>query len=163
MSFLDAAAGGEEAPPPAPAPQGGGGEGGGGGGPPPGGGPIIAALANRQRGPRQSAPGPGDMASSMSMLQQAIAMMNQALPGLMGDQQVYQDVLKALTRVSKHVPQGAPTAGVQKTHLTDMLGSLAKNVMLQMIMARKGQGGAPGGAQGGPPPAPMPSTPLPGA
>lgn len=162
MSFLDSAASpeGNEGPPPAVAgkPP---------GGPPQGGGPVLAALANRQRGPQVSAPGPGDEASSMTMVQHAIGLLSKALPGLAPGTPIQQDVLRATQRLSKHVAQGAPPAGMQKTHLMDMLGSLAKNFVLQNIMGQQQQGG-PGGAGGGgaagaPPPAPMPSTPLPGA
>jgi hypothetical protein len=161
MSFLDSAAAPEanQGPPPAVAgkPP---------GGPPQGGGPILAALANRQRGPQVSAPGPGDEASSMTMVQHAIGLLSKALPGLQPGTPIQQDVLRATQRLSKHVAQGAPSAGMQKTHLTDMLASLAKNFVLQNIMGQQtGQQG--GGQQGGPPgamaQAPMPSTPLPGS
>lgn len=164
MSFLDSAqdAAEDEGPP---APQGGQ-PAGPQGNPMQGGGPVLASIANRQRGPRPSAPGPGDMASSMTTLQQAIGLMNQALPGLMQNTPVYQDTLKALQRLSKHVPQGAPAAGVQKTQLEDLLRNLVKNVILSKIMGQQRQQGqgpgvaAPAGAQAQ---APMPSTPLPGA
>ncbi|HEY2530269.1 MAG TPA: hypothetical protein VGJ20_20425 [Xanthobacteraceae bacterium] len=171
MSFLDSAqSDAEQAGPPAVPPQGG-------GGPPQGGGPILAAIANRQRGPQPSAPGPGDQANSMTMLMQAIGLMQQALPGLQPGTPIQQDALKAVQRLSKHVPQGAPGAGVQRTQLEDLLRNIVKNALLQRIMGqqRQGQGqgsGAPGGAgqPAGPSPlpgaaaqAPMPATPLPGA
>jgi hypothetical protein len=111
----------------------------------------------------------------MSLVQHAIGMLSQALPGLEPGTPIQQDVLKATQRLSKHV-QGSATlgSGQQKTHLMDMLASLAKNFILQNIMGQQrgapgGQqgGGQPGGQQGGPPgamaSAPMPSTPLPGA
>jgi hypothetical protein len=172
MSFLDSAAAPEqnEGPPPAAASPPGGGQ----PNPPQGGGPILAALANRQRGHQVSAPGPGDTASSMSLVQHAIGMLSQALPGLEPGTPIQQDVLKATQRLSKHV-QGSATlgSGQQKTHLMDMLASLAKNFILQNIMGQQrgagGGAGAPqgGGQQSGPPgamaSAPMPSTPLPGA
>lgn len=131
-----------------------------------GGGPILAAIAGRQRGPQVSAPGAGDQASAMTMVQQAIGLMNQALPALGTGSPVYQDVLKALQRISRHIPSGAaPGAGVQKTHLEDLLRNVVKNALLSRIMGQQqGQGGAPGGAPpGGGGQAPMPATPLPGA
>ena len=169
MAFLDATSE-EEGPPPAtPAGPPGGAPPGGArpGGPPPGGGPVLAALANKQRGPQPSAPGPGDVASSTTMVMQACSMLTQALPGLQTGTPLQQDCLKALQRLTKHVPQGAPAVGVQKTQLMDMLQSLAKNVLLAMLSGRqRGGPGGPGG-QAGPPgapaQAPMPSTPLPGA
>jgi hypothetical protein len=171
MSFLDSAAAPEqsEGPPPAAASPPGGGQ----PNPPQGGGPILAALANRQRGHQVSAPGPGDTASSMSLVQHAIGMLSQALPGLEPGTPIQQDVLKATQRLSKHVQGSSLGAGQQKTHLMDMLASLAKNFILQNIMGQQRGATAPtggqqgGGQQGGPPgamaSAPMPSTPLPGA
>ena len=140
-----------------------------------GGGPILNAIARRMRGPQVSAPGPGDQASSMTMLLQIIGLMHQALPGLMPGSPVHKDVLKALSALSKHAPEGAPGAGVQQTQLQDLLKNVVKNALLQKIMGQQqpGQGGPPGAGGGGPPggggipgamsPAPMPSTPLPGA
>lgn len=165
MSFLDGAqSAAEEAGPPqtpqatpqAAAPQ--------------GGGPILAAIANRQQGPRPSAPGPGDAAHSMTYLMQAVGLMQQALPGLQPGTPVQQDLLRAVQRLSRHVPQGAPAVGVQKTQLEDLLRNLVKNVLLSKIMGQKRQ--QPGGPDqpagpspipGAPTQAPMPSTPLPGA
>lgn len=142
------------------------------GGAPQGGGPILAALARRMQGPQVSAPGPGDNASSMTMVMNAIGMLNQAIPGLQPGSPIYKDVLKAAQALSRHAPQGTPTAGVQATQLQDLLRNIMKNAMLQRIMAQqRGQPGAGGGDQpAGPSPlpgaasqAPMPSTPLPGA
>lgn len=173
MAFTDAADQGDDpnagggAPPAAP--------GGGGGGPPgnpmQGGGPILAALANKQRQPPVSAPGPGDQANSMQMVMQAIAMIQQALPGLPPGMPIHRDALRAVTQLSRHVPQGAPTAGVQKTHLQDLLQGLVRNALLQKVMgqAKPQPGGGPDQPAGGNPMAamaqqpPMPSTPLPGS
>lgn len=137
-------------------------------GAPPGGGPILAALANRQQpGPRVSAPGPGDQANSMTLLMQAVGLIQHALPGLQAGTPMHRDALSAVTRLSRHVPAGAgqPTAGVQRTQLQDLLQNLIKNSLLSRLMTqqRPGPGAGPegGGQPGGP--APMPSTPLPGA
>ena len=168
MSFLDGAQqAADEQPAPQAPPTGG-------GGPPPmagapGGGPVLAAIANRQRGPQPSAPGPGDQASSMTMLMQAIGMMQNALPGLQPGTPVQQDALKAIQRLSRHVPQGAPGVGQQKTHLEDLLKNLVKNALLQKLMGQQqqkqpgGGSGQPGGLPGAMAQAPAPSTPLPGS
>jgi hypothetical protein len=159
---LDTGEGGDAPSGPGPAPQ----------GMPPGGGPILNSIARRQQGPQVSAPGPGDTASSMTMIMQAIAMLQQALPGLPPGSPAHKDVLKAAQALSRHAPQGAPAAGVQQTQLQDLLKNVVKNALLQRIMANQGQPqpGQGGGGPGGPSPmpgaaqqAPMPSTPLPGA
>lgn len=98
----------------------------------------------------------------MSMLMQAIGLMQQAIGGLQPGTPIHQDALRALQRLSRHVPQGAPAAGVQRTQLEDLLRNVVKNVMLQKIMGQRNQQGAPGGG-GAQQQAPMPSTPLPGA
>ena len=101
------------------------------------------------------------------MIQQAVGMLQQALPGLQTGTPLHQDVLKGITRLSKHIPAGAPGAGVQQTQLQDLLKNVIKNAVLSRIMgnqSRNHPGGpaeAPGG--GGGQQAPMPSTPLPGA
>lgn len=156
----DATAGGPPAgPPPGAGPPG-----------PPGGGggPIVAALAQRQGKPGVSAPGPGDTASAMTMLMQAVGMIQQALPGLPPGSPMHKDALRAVTTLSRHANQGQPTAGVQLTQMQDLLRNITKSGLLQHIMGRMGQAGGGGGPPGGPPggggaPAPMPSTPMPGA
>lgn len=137
-----------------------------GGGPPggpPGGGPVLAALARRQQGPQVSAPGPGDQASAISQIQNALGIMQQALPSLQPGSPVHRDVLRALQSLSRHISQGSPTAGVQQTQLKDMLRNVARNALLSNIMGQQQQGGGQGGPPGAMPEAPMPSTPLPGA
>lgn len=171
MAFLDSAASAAddaESAGPQQSPQGGGGPP---GNPTAGGGPILASIANRQRGPQVSAPGPGDMGSSTMLVMQAYGLLKQALPGLLPGSPIEQDILKITQRMSRHLPQGQPAAGVQQTQLMDLLRNVLKNALVQKIMGqmKPGQGapggGAPGG--GGPPgamaQAPMPSTPLPGA
>ena len=162
-------------------------EGGGGGGPPgpelgpggpttpppQGGGPVLAALARRSMSPPVSTPGPGNMAQGLMMLKQAVDMIHAALPSLEAGSPPHKDAIKALTSITRHLPQGAPTAGVQQTQLGDMLRNTMRNALLQRIMTQRQQGGggapagggpaAAGGAPGGMPAQPMPSTPLPGA
>jgi hypothetical protein len=108
----------------------------------------------------------------MTMIMNAIAVLQQALPGLLPGSPMHKDVLQATQRLSRHAAQGQPTAGVQQTSLMDMLRALKKNAMLAMIMnqQRKTPGGPDPNAPAGPSPipgaaspAPMPSTPMPGA
>lgn len=114
------------------------------------------------------------------MLKNAVDMIHSALPMLEPGSQPHKDAVKALTSITRHLPQGAGTAGVQQTQLGDMLRNTVRNALLQRIMAQRGGGGgAGGGAQqgGGAPGAggaqaggepqmpttPTPSMPLPGA
>jgi hypothetical protein len=135
------------------------------GAPPPGGGPVLAALARRQQGPQVSAPGPGDQGSAMMQIQNALGMMKQALNSLDVTSPIHRDLLRAMQSLSRHLAQGQPTAGVQKTQAQDMVRAIAQNALLANIMNQQRQGQEQG--QGGPPgamaQAPMPSTPLPGA
>jgi len=111
------------------------------------------------------------MADSMNMLLQAIGMIQQALPGLQPGTPLHRDALNALSRVSRHLPAGSPTAGVQQTNLRDLLRRVTQNAMFQKILGQQGQQpqqGAGDDSPAGPMPqmmtqAPMPATPLPGA
>ena len=98
------------------------------------------------------------------LLKNAIDMIHQALPGLGAGSRPYSDAVRALERLSRHLPQGGPTAGVQATQLQDLLRNTVRNSILQKIMGSQGGGGGePGDMPGGAPAAPMPSTPMPGA
>jgi hypothetical protein len=106
----------------------------------------------------------------MTMLMQAVAMIQQALPGLPPGSPMHRDALQAATRLSRHASQGQPTAGVQQTQLQDLLRNVMRNALLQRIMGQMGNQGPQQAGQAGPSPMPgasqappMPSTPLPGA
>ena len=131
---------------------------------------MLAAIANRQPGPQVSAAGPGDTAHAMSMLMQAVGLIQMALPGLPPGSPMHKDALQAAQRLSRHANQGAPTAGVQQTQLQDLLKNVVRNAMLQRIMSQQGTQGPQQDGPAGPSPMaaasaapPMPSTPLPGA
>lgn len=99
------------------------------------------------------------------MMKSAVDMLQKALPQLASGSQQHRDALRAITALSRHLPQGAPTAGVQQTQLGDLLRGTVRNALLQKLMGQQGgPGGPPGGGGGaGEPPPPPPSTPLPGA
>lgn len=140
-----------------------GGGGGGPGGPPPPGGPVLAMLGRQQMSPPVTAPGPGNIAQGMLMMTQAHGLMTQALQNFPPGSPQFKDCHRALGLMSKHMAQEAPGAGVQQNNLLDMIKNVAKNALLQKVMANRG--GPPGQGGGGGPPsgAPNPSTPLPGA
>ena len=108
----------------------------------------------------------------MTMIMNAINMLQQAMTGLPPGSPLHRDVVKGISSLSRHVGQaGQPTAGVQKTQLQDMLRNTMRNALLQNIMQQQSGGKAPDKTgPGGPSPIPgamatppMPSTPLPGA
>jgi hypothetical protein len=117
------------------------------------------------------------MAQGLMMLKQAVDMIHSALPSLEAGSQPHKDAVNALSRLTRHLPQGAPTAGVQQTQLGDMMRQTARNALLQKLMLAQQQGGSKGagggeGGQGGgtgpnpsgtPTSTPNPSTPIPGA
>ena len=143
-----------------------------GGGGPPDGGPLIASLAQRQNQPQVSAPGMGDQAASMTLVAQALGMLEKALPGLGAGSKQHTEVSRMIHGMSRMVGRTQPTLGVQKTNMMDQMQQLGKNALLFQLMQQQQQkGGQPDqGGPAGPSPipgasaqAPMPSTPLPGA
>ena len=156
MAFTDAADSGpqtadqpESGPPPGPP--------GGGGGPPPGGG----ALPFLRRGAQPSAPGPGDQAGAMVLIQNAVAMLQAAQAKLPPGSPIHTSVVRSVQQLSRHIGQGQPTAGAQQTQLGDMIRDMLRNALLSRIM--QGQQRKQGGEVAMLPPPPMPSTPFPGA
>lgn len=137
--------------------------GGGPGGPPqmgggaPGGG-LLAALRQQQQGATPSTPGAGNQANSLMLIKNGLDLFQQALSGLDHESPVYRDVLQSMQRVTRHLAQGAPTAGVQQTQLGDILRMVMRSALMQRLQGQQRGGG---GGQGQQPP--MPSTPLPGA
>ena len=97
----------------------------------------------------------------MAKLLQAIKFMQQAQSGLPPGSPLWKDVNNAVGKLGKHLPQGAPTVGVQKTGAMDLIRQIGQGSFLPQIMAM--MGGQGGGGAGGGGQAPSPSMPLPGA
>lgn len=133
------------------------------------GGPVLAALMRQRQGPQPSVPGPGMQAQSMTQIKAAVDMITAALPGLSAGTPLHTASLNALRQLSRHLAQGAPTAGVQQTMLQDMLRRTIQNAMFQRILSQRAAQGQQGNAEqpaGSTPQiaqAPMPSQALPGA
>jgi hypothetical protein len=108
----------------------------------------------------------GDGANAMQKMLAAVQMIQQAAMGLPPGSPLHRDALKAASSLSRHLPQGAPTAGVQLTGVRDLMRQIMQSGFLQNILQQRGgQGaaGAPGAAGGGGGQPPPPSMPLPGA
>jgi hypothetical protein len=101
----------------------------------------------------------------MNKLLQAVQWIQQAALGLPPGSPLHKDALKAAQSLSRHLPQGAPSIGVQKTGAMDLIRAISQSGFLQSILGQRGQGGGPGPPGGGGPAqqAPSPSMPLPGA
>lgn len=103
----------------------------------------------------------------MNKVLQALQMIQQAQVGLQPGTPLHKDVVDAVRKLSRHLPQGAPTQGVQLTGMRDLLRSIGQNSFLQNIMQQlsggRGQGSQGGSAGPQPQMAPSPSMPLPGA
>jgi hypothetical protein len=133
-------------------------------------------MTRNQQNPQISAPGPGNTANSMNQLLTAVKGIQQAIQGLEPGSPLHRDALQAVTRLSRHLPQGAPTAGVQMTGMRDLMQQIMRSPFMAQIMQQlsgsggggrgrssQQQGGPPGPAGAQPNMAPMPSMPLPGA
>ena len=104
------------------------------------------------------------MGDAMTMITQAIAMLQQAQMKLPPGTPAHKATNHAVGQLSKHVAQGQPAAGTQMTFLRDLMRGLMRNFNLQQVMAQGGgspdQGGGGSPAMGG---GPQPSPALPGA
>lgn len=91
---------------------------------------------------------PGLAAKALAQVGEAIRILTLALPNVPPGTPVHKDVLDTISKLSKHVPAGDQTHGVQMTALQDLQRNASQNAMLQQVMRAGGQpsGGAPGGA-----------------
>jgi hypothetical protein len=99
----------------------------------------------------------------MTQIQNAVSMLQAALPSLPAGGPVHTSVLRAVQQLSRHMAQGQPTAGAQQTAMGDTLRNMLRNALLSRIMQGQQQQRGQQGGEGMMPPPPMPSTPLPGA
>jgi hypothetical protein len=123
------------------------------------GGPVLAALQRQLRGPRVSAPGPGNTADSLGKLKIAIDLMQLSLNGFEEGTPQRKDIERSLEDLRRHLPEMGNQSGLEQTHLIDLLRRQRQNPVLQAISGLL-DGGKDGGRKGQPP---NPSTPLPGA
>lgn len=88
-------------------------------------------------------------------------MLEKALPGLGAETEPGQAVMKAIASLSKHIPEGTTSPGIQNTAMQNFLMQQRQGNPLMGVLAAlgQGQGGAPGGGQppGAAPPRPIPT------
>jgi hypothetical protein len=93
---------------------------------------------------------PGLAAKALTQVGEAIRILEMALPNVPPGTPVHKDTLDCIQKLSKHVPAGDQTHGVQMTALADLQRNAQQSAMLQQVMRQSGQGAAAGGAaQGG--------------
>lgn len=97
----------------------------------------------------------GLQAKGLTQVQTAVRILEQALPLLGADSDPGKDVMKALTSLSKHIPPGSTSPGVERTGLQSMMQQQRQDQPQAALLRALGQGGAPGAGAGGPPPTPM--------
>jgi len=96
----------------------------------------------------------------MALVEKATRMLEKALPGLGAETEPGQAVMKAIASLSKHVPEGSTSSGIQNTAMQNFLMQQRQGGPLAGVLAALQQGGGAGGA-GGQPPGATPPRPLP--
>jgi hypothetical protein len=96
----------------------------------------------------------GLQAKGLTQVQTAVRILEQALPLLGADSDPGRDVIKALTSLSKHIPPGSTSPGVERTGLQTMMQQQRQDQPNIALLRALGQGG---GGAGAPPPAAPPA------
>lgn len=98
-------------------------------------------------------PNRGLQSKGLTQVQTAVRILEQALPLLGADTEPGKDVMKALTSLSKHIPAGSTSPGVERTGLQQMMQQQRQDQPQQALMKALSQGGGAPGAGAAPPPA----------
>lgn len=91
------------------------------------------------------------------MVEKATRMLEKALPGLGAETEPGQAVMKAISSLSKHVPEGTTSNGIQNTAMQNFLMQQRQGNPLAGVLAALQQGGAGGGQPPAAPPRPIPA------
>lgn len=129
------------------------------GAPPP---PPGMAPARPNAGPATSPqPNAGNEAAAMNDLQNALKMIEKALPALPMGSPMHGEVLKIASQLSKHLQAGEGSHGLQMQSLLQMARQQAQSAPMQALARMQQPAGAPpampggGGGEGGGQPMPM--------
>ena len=116
--------------------------------------PLLSAIGQPPFGSSPIARpsgNPGQAADSVGMVQKAVDMLEQALPGLPAGHPIHKAVTSAISSLSKHAPPDAGSPGVGRTALMQLLQrAQQQSPMAALLAGRGGAGGMPGA--GGPMP-----------
>lgn len=96
-------------------------------------------------------PNRGMQAAAMAQLTQAIRIMEKALPMVGVETEMGKDVMKALTQLSKHIPAGSGSPGVENQALQKMMMEQKQEQPMQQLLRSQGQGAPPPGGAAPPP------------
>jgi len=105
----------------------------------------------------QPSPNRGLQAQGLSQVQWAVRLLERALPSLGVETEVGKDVMQALTRLSKHIPAGSTSPGVDNSALSQITNQARQESPMLALLRAKMMGAQPGagaGAGAGPTPTP---------
>jgi len=88
---------------------------------------------------------PGQSANALSMVREAIKLLEQALPQLPTGSDPHRAVAKGIEQISKYVTPSDEVPGVQKTQLANLQKQGQQSAMMQSLMRSMGGGAGPGG------------------
>ena len=114
--------------------------------PPFGSSPVSAPTPNR-----------GLQAAALAQVVWAVRLLEKALPGIGAATPAGKDIMKAISNLTKHIPAGAASPGMEQTALQGLMQSAKQEApQLQALKAAGAQPGpmTPGGAAGAPPASP---------
>lgn len=95
-------------------------------------------------------PDRGGQAAALALVSTAVRILERALPQLGAGSDPGKDVMKALQNLTKHVPPGATSPGVENSAMQQMMLAGKQEQPQQQVLAAMGQGQAP--MPGGAPP-----------
>lgn len=90
----------------------------------------------------------------MAQVRLAVGMLEKAIPILGVSSEVGKDVMSALTKLAKHVPPGATSAGLENSALQKAMMERRQEAPMLALMRAQGQGGGAAPAAPAPPAAP---------
>lgn len=102
-------------------------------------------------------PNRGLQAAGLAYVTQAVRILSMALPILGAETDQGGAVMSAIKSLTKHIPPGSGSAGVENSALRNLMMQQKANAPMQQVLRNQGGGGAPGGAPPMPAPAPTPA------
>lgn len=92
---------------------------------------------------------PGEAAQATAQVQEAVDLLEKALPGLPVGHPIHKAVTSAISSLSKHAPPGSASPGLGLQAMKQALMDKMKSSPMAALLAAKGAPGADGGMGGG--------------